>query len=448
MSRVLVARIMSRERRYNLVASVMHGFLSSLRFCLCRRSVSLSGVKTSTSAYCCWNTHTLPNIVFQNHVLKKRYLSFCTSYGNIHISKSHVELRNNTGSPLHQFNYIWLRDHCRCEKCYNHTTNQRKLNILDIPTDIEPESYSVKDELLHITWPDGHHSQYPLSWLKENTYSNYYDAQKSKWIPWNKGNVNTCGVAKVDLKEYSQTQSGLREVVKSLVTFGVAFVQNVPPTVEATEKVVENISHVHRTFFGDMWEFSNVMSHSDTAYTTEALGAHTDNTYFTEASGLQVFHCLQHNGEGGETLLVDGFNAAKKLKETHPDSYHRLSKMAIESEFLEPGRHYSCTGPILQLHPVTGELQQIRFNLFDRAPVKTLQADQVMQFYKDLQILANIIADPDGEWWFKLQPGTVVFINNWRILHGRAAYTGHRRMAGCYVGHADWISKARVLGLL
>ncbi|XP_066999584.2 trimethyllysine dioxygenase, mitochondrial isoform X4 [Anabrus simplex] len=358
---------------YNLVASVMHGFLSSLRFCLCRRSVSLSGVKTSTSAYCCWNTHTLPNIVFQNHVLKKRYLSFCTSYGNIHISKSHVELRNNTGSPLHQFNYIWLRDHCRCEKCYNHTTNQRKLNILDIPTDIEPESYSVKDELLHITWPDGHHSQYPLSWLKENTYSNYYDAQKSKWIPWNKGNVNTCGVAKVDLKEYSQTQSGLREVVKSLVTFGVAFVQNVPPTVEATEKVVENISHVHRTFFGDMWEFSNVMSHSDTAYTTEALGAHTDNTYFTEASG---------------------------------------------------------------------------FNLFDRAPVKTLQADQVMQFYKDLQILANIIADPDGEWWFKLQPGTVVFINNWRILHGRAAYTGHRRMAGCYVGHADWISKARVLGLL
>jgi hypothetical protein len=36
---------------------------------------------------------------------------------------------------------------------------------------------------------------------------------------------------------------------------------------------------------------------------------------------LQVFHCLHHNSEGGETLLVDGFRAAYDLKQTHPESF-------------------------------------------------------------------------------------------------------------------------------
>lgn len=45
---------------------------------------------------------------------------------------------------------LWLRDHCRCEKCYDHSTFQRKLSILDIPEDIRTENYNIKDETLEI----------------------------------------------------------------------------------------------------------------------------------------------------------------------------------------------------------------------------------------------------------------------------------------------------------
>ena len=80
--------------------------------------------------------------------------------------------------------------------------------------------------------------------------------------------------------------------------------------------------------------------------------------------------------------------------------------------------------------------------------MKTLPDDHVLQYYEDLRLLAGKVRDPDGEWWLKLQPGMVLFINNWRVLHGRAAYTGNRVMTGCYVGRADFLSKAKVLGII
>ncbi|GLG96254.1 Epsilon-trimethyllysine 2-oxoglutarate dioxygenase [Gryllus bimaculatus] len=88
------------------------------------------------------------------------------------------------------------------------------------------------------------------------------------------------------------------------------------------------------------------------------------------------------------------------------------------------------------------------FNMYDRAPLKTVAMENMQDFYEDFINLSKIICDPQNEWWFKLQPGTVLIFNNWRVLHGRAAYTGHRRIAGCYIGYSDWHSKARTLGLL
>lgn len=44
--------------------------------------------------------------------------------------------------PL-KLNSFWLRDHCRCSKCYS-TSFQRSFNILDIPLDVD--SVEVKNE--------------------------------------------------------------------------------------------------------------------------------------------------------------------------------------------------------------------------------------------------------------------------------------------------------------
>lgn len=84
----------------------------------------------------------------------------------------------------------------------------------------------------------------------------------------------------------------------------------------------------------------------------------------------------------------------------------------------------------------------------DRAILSTVPPHEVQQFYEDFRLLMKEVYEPEGEWWFKLHPGLVLFMDNWRVLHGRSKFTGQRKMTGCYVAHADYYSKARILGIV
>ncbi|KAJ9599281.1 hypothetical protein L9F63_010238 [Diploptera punctata] len=336
------------------------------------------------------------------------YAAAQNSSAVLNLQKRHLEICCEPLQDSLKLSYVWLRDHCRCSECYNDTTNQRNLDLLQIPDNIKPTSSNIQDNKLIVTWEDGHTSEYCLNWLRNNSYNNYVTSQTQELLLWDKHTDIENKVAREDINNYMSSDKALYNVVKSIVDYGVAIVTNVPAAVDATEKVVQKISHVQHTMFGGMWQFSDHYSHYDTAYTCTALGAHNDNTYFTEAAGLQVFHCLHHIGTGGETLLVDGFRAAHDLKQTHPASYKRLASLPIESEYIEPGRHYFSVEPVLKLHPITNQLQQIRFNLYDRAPMRTLPYEETVQLYQDLRLLAGKVKDPQGEWWFKLHPGTVL----------------------------------------
>lgn len=84
----------------------------------------------------------------------------------------------------------------------------------------------------------------------------------------------------------------------------------------------------------------------------------------------------------------------------------------------------------------------------DRAPMTTLNQNEMLSFYKALRDLSTEIKKPANEWWFKLTPGTVCLFDNWRILHGRATYTGSRCLVGCYVSRTHFTSVARNFNLI
>jgi hypothetical protein len=60
--------------------------------------------------------------------------------------------------------------------------------------------------------------------------------------------------------------------------------------------------------------------------------------------------------------------------------------------------------------------------------MRTLPTEQIQKLYEDIHLLAAKVKDPEGERWLKLHPGMVLFIDNWRVLHGRASCTGLRKM--------------------
>lgn len=88
-----------------------------------------------------------------------------------------------------------------------------------------------------------------------------------------------------------------------------------------------------------------------------------------------------------------------------------------------------------------------RFNPYDRSPLHTVPPDQIKQFYKSYAALTKEIRKTENEVWLTLKPGMVLFVDNWRVMHGRSAFTGLRRVSGCYLPRDDWLGKARLFGL-
>lgn len=77
---------------------------------------------------------------------------------------------------------------------------------------------------------------------------------------------------------------------------------------------------------------------------------------------LQVFHMLERDidGEGGLSTIVDGFKVAEILKKENPLHFKNLTDIEIESEYIEPGIHYKCIGPVIKIDATTKEVYQIR----------------------------------------------------------------------------------------
>lgn len=84
----------------------------------------------------------------------------------------------------------------------------------------------------------------------------------------------------------------------------------------------------------------------------------------------------------------------------------------------------------------------------DRATLNTIDQSEVKRFYQSYQAYAREALSPATEWHFKLNPGTVCIFDNWRLLHGRSAYTGKRHVVGSYVARDEFLSVARNLKLI
>lgn len=357
-----------------------------------------------------------------------------------------------------RFHNIWLRDHCRCSECFHAVTKQRLFDTFEIPADIQPLDVKAIPEGLQVTWPAStpHISLYPWSWLQTCSYDPPFphlrpeSESKTHQIIW--GSKIQQAPPTVTYEEVMESGDfGLYKWLQNIDRFGFSFVNNVPVTTEATEELATRIGFIRETQYGKFWDFTSNMAKGDTAYTDLALSAHTDNTYFTDPAGLQMFHMLSHTeGSGGASLLVDGFYAASILRDLHPESYELLTRIPVPAHAAgEEGCLYRSSPPlgypVLSVDRSSGALYQVRWNNDDRSVLGHVGGDELEKLYEAMRIWNRLLKISDSEYWVQLTPGTVVIMNNHRVLHGRSAFTGRRRMCGAYIGIDEYTSKLAVL---
>lgn len=152
------------------------------------------------------------------------------------------------------------------------------------------------------------------------------------------------------------------------------------------------------------------MTFKDTAYTTDFIGAHTDNTYFTDPSRLQLFHLLSHTeGEGGATMLVDGFKVAKTMMRENPNHLEALVKYAQpfhasgnEDVSIQP----TFQAPVLGIKPESKQLYQIRWNNYDRAAKTDWTYQEQDLWYAAARHWNDLLTE--NEIRMQLEPGTAL----------------------------------------
>lgn len=69
---------------------------------------------------------------------------------------------------------------------------------------------------------------------------------------------------------------------------------------------------------------------------------------------------LNVDGQGGETLLVDGFSALQRLKVKNQENFETLCTMPIKTHYVDEGVHYSSIDYVIKLDPVTNNFHHIR----------------------------------------------------------------------------------------
>jgi trimethyllysine dioxygenase len=343
-----------------------------------------------------------------------------------------------------RFSPFWLRDHCHARESLHPDTLQRQVDTFAIPTDITPERIDVGEsgETLRIVWKhDGSTSVWPAEFLW-SAARHPGGAPSPRRRLWDR-ELLASGLPSMTHAEIMSGDAPLLRWLRKVDEYGFALATGVPSTLEATRELARRIGYVRETIFGGMWDFTANLAFKDTAYTSAAIGPHTDGTYSFDSPGFQMFHCLQFDGTGGESTLVDGFKVADDIRRGDPAAFEVLSSVKVPAQYLGDGVHLRAEHAIIGLD-AHGEPAQIAYNNYDRAPF-SLPSGRMSLFYRGLKIFNGMVNDPANEITMRLAPGTALLFDNWRLLHGRRAYQGYRRLCGAYLNKEDFDSKLRVL---
>ncbi|MEH6547720.1 MAG: gamma-butyrobetaine dioxygenase [Sneathiella sp.] len=337
-----------------------------------------------------------------------------------------------------RFHAIWLRDNAPDPATRSSENGQRLITLIDIPeeTRVSAIELSLPGSLNLTFTPENKTVTYSLDWLLQHAYDKI-DVSSAGWLDkkietWD-GKL-TSNVPSARYKSVVQDKKALGRWLAHIRQYGFAKMTGCPVESGALVDIAELFGFVRETNYGKWFEVRTEVNPTNLAYTGAGLQAHTDNPYRDPVPTMQILYCLENSAEGGDSMVVDGFRAVKRLQDEAPKSFELLSRYCARYEYSgEAGVNLQARKPMIDLQP-DGELIGVRFNNRSTAPIVDVPYDLMAEYYKAYRHLSAIVSDPDMAVRFKLSPGECFIVDNTRVLHSRSAYSGEgsRWLQGCY----------------
>ncbi|MHB8504496.1 MAG: TauD/TfdA family dioxygenase [Acidimicrobiales bacterium] len=339
-----------------------------------------------------------------------------------------------------EFSYLWLRDNCRCPSCREPSAWERLFDTVTMPLDLAPHQLDW-DAGLVADWPDGHRTTLPEQWLRAHAYRPTATPAEVSW-----GAETQAAPPEISLAEIDSGPAGLRRWLELIDAYGFCLVRDVPTDIDAVLQLAGRIAEVQPSNFGRSFQVRSQPDPQNLAYTAHRLLSHTDIVNRHSAVNLQFLHCLQVAAQGGESILVDGFAAARQLADTDLAAHQLLCETPVpwcyQDDTVEITNHF----PVIGRH-ADGRYHQIRFHTGLMAPLD-LAPERLTAFYRALAAFGALLREPGAEYRFQMRPGDCQVFDNTRVLHARAAFdpnSGPRHLHGCYIDRDDFLGRLRAL---
>ncbi|WP_418152496.1 TauD/TfdA family dioxygenase [Litorimonas sp. RW-G-Af-16] len=238
----------------------------------------------------------------------------------------------------------------------------------------------------------------------------------------------------------------MKSLLEDYFRHGFCILQNTPTDRDSLKFLARRFGYLRETNFGELFNVEMKPNPSDLAYTDVALASHTDNPYRAPVPGIQYLHCLRNEVSGGLSTLVDGMAIAEALRREAPDQADVLERVSVRFRYEGPSAILEHFGPLIERDHV-GIVRQIRLSSrLDYVPA--LDHDTLSLFYAGRKRLHVMSESDEFQIRFPFRPGTLLMMDNYRLLHGRTAFNGrqgHRHLQGCYIDHDGPASLYRML---
>ena len=358
-----------------------------------------------------------------------------------------IELNNNkvyldNDGEKKEIHPFWLRERVNGDRFVDTKTKQRLFDPTQIQENIKINDINLSKDFLEVTFNDGASTKLSIQELIEE-FSNNDFIKLIKKVEWDSS------LDDLNIFEFKENFFEKEEMYNALVSFykyGFVIFKDVPTKDNFLINFANSIGSVRRTNFGEFFNVRSKPNPNDLAYTSLPLAPHTDNPYRNPVPCIQILHCIENNVQGGLSTLVDGFTVTEKLKKDFPKYYKILSEVKVRFQFVDQSVVLEDWAEMIRVDE-NGEFKQVRFSpRLDFVPL--LDLDKLELYYNARKKISELYNSDKYRIQFKLSPGDLLMMDNYRLLHGRTAYDsneGDRFLQGCYIDYDSTDGKLKHL---
>ncbi len=348
----------------------------------------------------------------------------------IEVAKNKKKIFVNVLNSNTEIHPLWLRERVTNVEYLDKNNGQRLYEPSEIKKNLKIKSALINKKFLNVKFNDGVETDFVIKDLiNEINKKN----QNKDLIFWN-SKLYKKPVFNFKKKLFSSKES--YKVLKNFYKYGFIIIKNAPSIKNYLYKFANVFGILRKTNFGALFNVKSLRKASDLAYTSHALSAHTDNPYRRPIPGIQLLHCIKNDSIGGHSTLTDGFSVANYIKKKYPKYFKLLSSVKIRFTYQDSKTILENWGETIELSS-DGSIKRVRLSpRLDYVPV--LKKEKLEEFYKARSLFIKLCNSKSFMIEFKLKPGDIMIMDNYRTLHGRTSYNmaiGERHLQGCYVDH-------------